>query len=53
MIRELEPLEFMEELQKEFMIKAFGEIINYDEYYQTDDYLEEIIVMWSMKKLKI
>ena len=39
MVRELKPLEFLEELQKEYMLKSFGEIVNYDEYYQNDDYL--------------
>lgn len=34
MVRELKPLEFLEELQKEYMLKSFGEIVNYDEYYQ-------------------
>lgn len=49
MIRELEPLEFMEELQKEFMLKTFGEIINYDEYYQTDDYLDFLCKTYNFK----
>lgn len=39
MVRELKPLEFLEKLQKEYMLKSFGEIVDYDEYYQNDDYL--------------
>ena len=29
----MNPLEFLEEVQREYMVSTFGEVINYDEMY--------------------
>ena len=36
----INPLEFLEEVQRAYMISTFGEVISYDEIYSDDSFFD-------------
>lgn len=40
MVRELDPLEFLESVQYEYMLKVYGKVIDYDEMYSDEHFLD-------------
>ena len=36
----MNPLEFLEEVQREYMVSSFGKVLNYDEMYSANGFFE-------------
>lgn len=45
----MNPLEFLEEVQREYMVNAFGEVINYDEMYSNSSFFDFLQQEYNFK----
>ena len=45
----MNPLEFLEEVQREYMVSTFGEVINYDEMYSDGRFFDFLQQEYNFK----